>query len=290
MSSTQEAAASAPSSGHPSSLPVVEVIAPASLRAGYTFDVEVNHEVYTVAVPYGGVTVGQKFRAPTQPKIEESTTLYRIPLGLWKDELFEFCKFGPCHPSFLLSFLFPLISLGQIYTRLDLRWNASPHPYPPSNTNAFKTMVAITLLYMFAKQVIAGMEMSYHTLYLVNLAYMIIIAILVGKTRKVMREMYDIPGTFTMLSRNNSFFARIFGYGSSHSNLYHTDQDIVHDTTDDENDILPLCCAETEDYCLGGCCFPCVISQMNRHTAMYDTYEGSCCSSNGLPKHAPRMV
>ena len=32
------------------SLPVVEVIAPASLRAGYTFDVEVNHQVYTVTV------------------------------------------------------------------------------------------------------------------------------------------------------------------------------------------------------------------------------------------------
>lgn len=30
--------------------PIVEVVAPASLRAGYTFDVEVNHDIFTVTV------------------------------------------------------------------------------------------------------------------------------------------------------------------------------------------------------------------------------------------------
>ena len=30
--------------------PIVEVVAPATLRCGYTFDVEVNHEVLTVVV------------------------------------------------------------------------------------------------------------------------------------------------------------------------------------------------------------------------------------------------
>ena len=234
--------------------------------------------------------MGQKFRAQTLPKVEESTTLYRIPIGYWKDGLGDFCKYGPCHPSFLLSCLFPLISLGQILTRLDLQWHGGQYSYPPNNTKSFKTMVGVTLLYMFTKQIVAYNEMSYHAFYIVNLIYMIVIAIFVGRTRRVMREMYDIPGTFTILSRNNSIFARIFGYGSSSANLYNTDSDIVQDTVDDENDILPICCAETEDYCLGGCCFPCVVSQMNRHTAMYDTYEGSCCSSNGLPKHAPRMV
>jgi len=49
-------------------------------------------------------------------------------------------------------------------------------------------------------------------------------------------------------------------------------------------------CDIAEDYIMACVCQPCVISQMNRHTALYDTYEGSCCSSNGLPSHAPLMV
>jgi hypothetical protein len=259
--------------------PIVEVIAPASLSTGYTFDVEVNHQIFTVTVPFGGVREGQKFRAQTKPKIEESTTQYRIPLGLWKDGLCDFFKYGPCHSSFLLSCLCPLISLGQVYTRLELQWNGTPYNHNYHNDNpttmAFKVMIGITFGYFFLKQVIFYLEMTYHSLYLLNLIYMTLIAILVGRTRRHIREKYDIPGTFTQLRESNDTVARCCGNGRD---------------DDDEDGILPVCCGEVEDFCLGFVCYPCVVSQMNRHTAMYDTYEGSLFSSNGLPKHAPTMI
>lgn len=197
---------------------------------------------------------------------------------------------------------------------MELQWNGNPSIYVPSSsdesnnndnnyhnnhrTQAFKCMVGITLGYMMIKQFILAMNMSFHSMYLCNLFYFIIITILVGKTRRYMRERYDIPATFTLLSRRYSTFARIFGYNHNnhhqHHNNYTSDDnhydDNHYDDIDEENGVLASCCGEIEDYCLGGVFYPCVLSQMNRHTAMYDTYEASCCSSNGLPKHAPMMI
>jgi hypothetical protein len=52
---------------------------------------------------------------------------------------------------------------------------------------------------------------------------------------------------------------------------------------------LPVVCDVVEDYCVSCFCAPCSVSQMSRHTAPYETYEGSCFSSNGMPPHAPVM-
>jgi hypothetical protein len=275
--------------------PFVEVVAPASLKGGYTFDVEVNHEIFTVEVPTFGVSKGQSFQAQTVPKVQETSALYRIPIGLWKDGLGDFCKYGPFHSSIFLACLFPLVSLGQVYTRLDLSWNGSPMPithHPVDNSTnassglgtgtlnstrnmAFKVMVILTSIYVFTKQIIAGNNLSYHYIYIVNLVYFITITLLVGRTRRHIREKYDIPATFTQLQNMGGG-----GSGGRNDSDYGPDGD----------GFMSLCCGEMEDYCLGGFCYPCVVSQMNRHTAMYDTYEGECCSSNGLPKHAPDMI
>ena len=88
--------------------PVVEVIAPESLSEGYTFDVEVNHEILTVMVPYGGVSKGHKFRGQTQAQIKDGRDVIRIPVGAWKDGLFDFCRFGPLHSSFCCAVCCPL--------------------------------------------------------------------------------------------------------------------------------------------------------------------------------------
>lgn len=94
--------------------PVVEVIAPESLSEGYTFDVEVNHEILTVTVPYGGVSKGQKFRGQTQAQIKDGRDVIRIPVGAWKDGLFDFCRFGPLHPSLCCAICCPLGKLCNI--------------------------------------------------------------------------------------------------------------------------------------------------------------------------------
>jgi Cys-rich protein (TIGR01571 family) len=50
------------------------------------------------------------------------------------------------------------------------------------------------------------------------------------------------------------------------------------------------CDESIEDCCLSYWCHACVICQMARHTADYDTYSATCCSSTGLGPNAPAIV
>lgn len=44
-------------------------------------------------------------------------------------------------------------------------------------------------------------------------------------------------------------------------------------------------CGEFQDCMCATFCMPCTICQMGRHTADYDTYRATCCTSTGLPQH-----
>ena len=49
-------------------------------------------------------------------------------------------------------------------------------------------------------------------------------------------------------------------------------------------------CVGCEDCCCGFFCNCCVIAQMARHTADYDTYPAACCTKTGLPSNVPGIV
>jgi Cys-rich protein (TIGR01571 family) len=243
--------------------PVVQVVAPENLTGGFTFDVEVNHEILTVTVPMGGVFKGQTFKSQTQARIVESNQQLRVPMGGWKDGLFDFLKYGPFHSSFCLAICCPLVALGQVYTRLGLSWNGAPSD-APNSTRAFKIMVAISLLCTLVFRLTDGAGV-----HLISILFLIFTAALAGRTRAYMRSRYDIPAD----SVNNTLMSSAEERMGCHD---------CHDNS-------PQCYA-VEDYVTACICQPCVISQMSRHTALYDTYEGTCFSSNGLPNHAPQMV
>ena len=42
------------------------------------------------------------------------------PVGHWRNDLFGCCKFGPCHPIFVLACCLPQILLAQVMTRMKL--------------------------------------------------------------------------------------------------------------------------------------------------------------------------
>lgn len=46
-------------------------------------------------------------------------------------------------------------------------------------------------------------------------------------------------------------------------------------------------CNGCEDCCCSFWCGCCTVAQMMRHTADYQSYRGSCCTTTGLPDHAP---
>lgn len=117
--------------GYGSAAPVnVEVVAPETLNAGYTFDAVYQDVTFTVTVPEGGVSKGQKFIVPFEPPTEATAvaaspindTSATIPTGHWRDGLFDCFRFGCCHPHFCNSWCFQPFIIGQILTRMKMTW------------------------------------------------------------------------------------------------------------------------------------------------------------------------
>ena len=109
------------SSSQPQQPTNVQVIAPATLQSGYTFDAQYEGHTFTVTVPAGGVVKGQRFIVPYVPPLlsADATTIEApllpsshihrggaedtIPTGAWRDSLCDCCRFGPCHPSLCIA-------------------------------------------------------------------------------------------------------------------------------------------------------------------------------------------
>ena len=82
--------------------PYLEVVAPATLPEGYTFEAESNGHTFTVKVPVGGVERGQKFSVPFLPgSIGYSGSAMprvSVPVGHWKDGVCDCFRLGIIHP------------------------------------------------------------------------------------------------------------------------------------------------------------------------------------------------
>jgi len=101
---------------------MVEVVAPGTLTAGYTFQASYNGVVFPVTVPPGGVKEGQKIVVPftnheTTSELTPLAAIDTAPHGHWKDGLCDCFKYGICHPSLCNAFFCPQLLMGQILTR-----------------------------------------------------------------------------------------------------------------------------------------------------------------------------
>ena len=104
----------------------VQVIAPATLESGYTFDAMYEGITFQVVVPDGGVIKGQRFIVPFNPPPSDIAAVavpadgsvdYKqrgdgggggsssstIPTGIWRDGLCDCCAYGPCHVHFYMT-------------------------------------------------------------------------------------------------------------------------------------------------------------------------------------------
>ncbi|KAL3763696.1 hypothetical protein ACHAW5_004848 [Stephanodiscus triporus] len=137
----------------------VQVIAPATLEAGYAFDAMYDGVTFEVVVPEGGVMKGQRFIVPFVPtavaggtasssssssssddvrggqgcggggggEVGEERRRHRRrgggnPRGIWRDGLCDCCRFGPFHPHFLFALFLKPILMGQLLTRMKMTW------------------------------------------------------------------------------------------------------------------------------------------------------------------------
>ena len=83
----------------------IDVVAPADLPEGYTFEAQgQNYSAFKVTVPRGGVKGGQTFKC----RAVLSKQIVEVPEFAWRDPLWNVFAHGVFHPFFLLSFTFPL--------------------------------------------------------------------------------------------------------------------------------------------------------------------------------------
>lgn len=79
---------------------LMQVVAPATLPEGYEFDVSIGERTVRVTVPEGGVEKGQTFSVPLPTTVESLITgSVSIPVGHWRDGLFDIFHYGVCHPA-----------------------------------------------------------------------------------------------------------------------------------------------------------------------------------------------
>jgi len=176
----------------------IDVVAPATLDAGYKLDVDVNGRRVNLTVPDGGVKEGQIFSAPDP----DSTPLlsatrvegYEPPRGAWKDELCDCCNYGPFHASLLNSWCCLCVGLGQLMQRMELTWFAMPATPEHSYKNTCVTIVIIfTVLYIFGDTIIYLAPFT--PLITAEFILGLLSFILIGMTRKYIRTKYEIAAT-----------------------------------------------------------------------------------------------
>uniref|UniRef100_A0A7S1D7B1 Uncharacterized protein n=1 Tax=Cyclophora tenuis TaxID=216820 RepID=A0A7S1D7B1_CYCTE len=246
----------------------VEVIAPATLQAGYTFDAVFKGKTIPVTVPEGGVQRGDKMTITFQQQIvpTEATPLTgeepieHTTRGEWKDGLCECCKYSCCHPSFMNAWCCPQILMAQVLTRLRMNWLGDAAPESQWK-QTFCRIVILVVLFIIITTITAPPPPKYNngvayypgyamwkdiTYHVVTVAFGLYYLIVLCKTRRAVREKYDIPP--------------------------------------DKR------CGDCEDFCCAFWCACCTVAQVARQTADYDQRRAVCCSDTGLPADTPVII
>lgn len=186
--------------------PLVTVTAPATLDAGFRFEAEFDGAPFLVTVPKGGVIKGQKFEVPFI-----QSTQFSPSYGKWKDDLCNCCSFGPFHPSFLNAMCCPLLLLGQVMTRMEMNFCGLPGS-PEQVQNTFKYLLYIWLGYVvvgvfFGPKDTAEDDDDVQPINPIYSLYgsflMIYTLVLMYRTRRAIRERYDIPDETTCRVTND---------------------------------------------------------------------------------------
>ena len=95
-------------------IPMIDVVAPANLPEGYTFEAEIDECRFVATVPAGGVRKGDTFACYVRDMEKLSDT--DVPMSNWRDGLFDCLTHGIAHPVCLNSFFCPL----RKYKSMDL--------------------------------------------------------------------------------------------------------------------------------------------------------------------------
>lgn len=240
---------------------MAQVVAPATLDAGYTFEVTCEGKTFNVTVPEGGVEEGQAFMVPmpeeqaptvtsgSLPGNSATTTSkqsdFAVPTGKFRDGLCDCFNYGLCHPFLCMAFWLKPIALAQVMTRMQL--NAGARQTSKEGASSTVMIIAIVMIASWLLIVIFGATVR-GLLVVVIIGYSLYILAIGTMTRYAMRQKFSIPEE-------------------------HCDG-----------------CGALEDCCCMYWCGCCSVIQMGRHTHDDKVYQGHCCTKTGLSKDAPDIV
>lgn len=114
----------------------IRVVAPATLEAGYQFDVLVDNEPLTVTVPEGGVEEGQEFDIVIDDDDDDAATVPAVvssedeadddaKTGTWRVSLCSCCS-TLTQATFWMGFCCTPVLIAQLLARLRLNWKGEP--------------------------------------------------------------------------------------------------------------------------------------------------------------------
>lgn len=254
--------------------PMVEVKAPATLSAGYTFNSSLpDGRIFKIQVPVGGVTAGQRFSVPLPTELssstplvgEDDTALGGGPKYHWKDALCGCFNYGICHPSLWNAMFCPLILMAQVATRMKLNWLGSPAEGDLWR-NTFKIVVSIVVLYYVISGILGPFKPDYEY---------------DEKTGEMVQVGPDAPLWVPII---NNIVGMSFGVYSLIVMIK------VRRSVRQRYEIeAETCCGDTEDCCCVFFCNCCTVAQMARHTADYDQRRALCCTNTGMPDPPPEL-
>ena len=226
---------------------------------------------------------------------------HSIPRNAWKDSLWDICKYGPFHSHFLIGCCCPCISLGHVFTRLNMDLYEQPLPEytttttttgdttTPNNicrlskrdTTTFRLLVALNFMYFSLIMVVILTDYDTIPFHHFHLVYWLSLTILTTRMRFYLRRILNIPTLFhSYMVRNGRRIPTVLESEENSCSCLGGSVEV------DGGMVVGL----VEDVLVSGCCGPCTVMQMNRHTGLYETYQGHWFNSTGMPKYAPIVV
>jgi Cys-rich protein (TIGR01571 family) len=244
---------------------MIRVVAPATLKEGFSLDVMVDDEPFTVLVPQGGVKEGEEFDVPYKRSVDiediedddetspEEMTLplqssseaedemfdeLGAPFGHWRTHLCACCDVVT-QATFWIGFCCTPVLLAQLLTRLRLTWKGEEGTQEETSLTFNRIVIAMIVALSFARIPVLGS--------CIFLSFLMIVVVYAGSNlRRYVRKRYKIRPT------------------------------------------LPMKCGEgIEDCCCMFWCSCCSAIQIARHTHDDKEFPGYGCTSTGLDMTAP---
>ena len=187
-------------------------------------------------------------------KHQSKSLQFDIPTGRWRDGIFDCCII-PMHPVFFATYCYPLITLGQVMTRIKFNFCGGGGICP----RAFYVMLTVTIVKIILPSLFGGFSQLISAM----------------RTFNVPNSGGDVPDAIGL-----GFSQYLFMLGFL---IFYV---VVHTMT--RNRIRRAYSIGNDMFCLGDCCCAfwcsaCSVCQMARHTANYhNTHRARCCTPTGL--------